>query len=159
MPSLRQVATPLTIGAFILSAVTGVLMFFHLDIGLNKTAHEWLSWALVVGVALHLSVNFRAFRGYLKRPVARGLIVGFVILLAASFLPLGGGGSPVAAVMQGLGRAPVAQVVALAGAESGRVTERLRAAGYRAEAEQTIADLAGGDRKAQAEILGLIFQK
>lgn len=159
MPSLRQVATPLTIGAFILSAVTGVLMFFHLDIGLNKAAHEWLSWALVIGVVLHLSVNFRAFRGYLKRPVARGLIAGFVILLAASFLPLGGGGSPVAAVMQGLGQAPVAQVVALAGAESEQVTERLQAAGYMAEAEQTVADLAGGDRKVQAEILGLIFQK
>ena len=86
MPSLRQIATPLTIGAFILSAVTGVLMFFHLDIGLNKAAHEWVSWAVVVGVVLHLSVNFRAFRGYLKRPVARGLIAGFVVLLAASFL-------------------------------------------------------------------------
>lgn len=36
----REWATPLTIGSFLLIAVTGVLMFFHLDSGLNKLAHE-----------------------------------------------------------------------------------------------------------------------
>lgn len=41
----RNWATPLTIGSFLLMAVTGLLMFFHLDTGLNKAAHEWLGWA------------------------------------------------------------------------------------------------------------------
>lgn len=41
MSSLRKWATPLTIGSFLLMGVTGILMFFHLDIGLNKLAHEW----------------------------------------------------------------------------------------------------------------------
>ena len=36
----RDWATPLTIGAFGLLAVTGVLMFFHPDSGLNKAVHE-----------------------------------------------------------------------------------------------------------------------
>jgi hypothetical protein len=40
-------ATPLTIGTFTLMAVTGMLMFFHADIGLNKTAHEWLGWVMI----------------------------------------------------------------------------------------------------------------
>ena len=47
----REWATPITIGAFLLSAVTGVLLFFHLDSGLNKLAHEWLSWVLLAAVA------------------------------------------------------------------------------------------------------------
>ena len=38
----REWATPLTIGAFGLMSVTGMLMFFHLDTGFNKLAHEWL---------------------------------------------------------------------------------------------------------------------
>lgn len=38
----RQWVTPLMAGSFILMATTGILMFFHLDSGLNKTAHEWL---------------------------------------------------------------------------------------------------------------------
>jgi hypothetical protein len=48
----RQWIAPLTMGAFLLSAATGALMFFHLDSGLNKAAQEWLSWALLGGVAL-----------------------------------------------------------------------------------------------------------
>ena len=74
MKMIRKFATPLTMGAFLLSAVTGVLMFFHLDTGLNKAAHEWLSWAMVIGVALHIAVNYRAFSLYLKKPLALGIV-------------------------------------------------------------------------------------
>ena len=101
MSNIRAWATPLTIGAFLLSGVTGILMFFHLDSGLNKAAHEWLSWALVAGVGLHLAANFRAFKGYLKRPRAMAVVAAFAVLLGVSFLPLAGEGrgSPVAAVI------------------------------------------------------------
>lgn len=67
----REWATPLTMGAFGLLAVTGVLMFFHLDTGLNKQAHEWLGWVLLIGVSLHLAANqFRRAAG--GRPGQRG---------------------------------------------------------------------------------------
>jgi len=68
----RPWITPVVIGAFFLSAVTGVLMFFHLDSGLNKTAHEWLSWAMVIGVALHLLLNVAAFKRYFTQTTGRG---------------------------------------------------------------------------------------
>lgn len=159
MPSLRQFATPITIGAFLLSAVTGVLMFFHFDTALNKPAHEWLSWALVLGVGLHLAVNFRAFRTYLKRPLPRGVIAGFMLVLAASFLPLAGGagGSPVKAVMQGLAEAPVARIIALSQDDPAMVHDRLAAAGYEMAPGQTLSSLSGGDRAAEAVILKAIF--
>lgn len=38
----REIATPLTIGIFLIMSVTGILMFFHWDTGFNKLAHEWL---------------------------------------------------------------------------------------------------------------------
>ena len=53
-------------GAFTLSAVTGVLMFFHLDSGLNKAAHEWLSWAMVGG-------GRNSQIGYIHRSAARAV--------------------------------------------------------------------------------------
>jgi hypothetical protein len=37
--SQRKWITPLVIDSFLLSAVTGVLMFFHLDVAWNKMAH------------------------------------------------------------------------------------------------------------------------
>ena len=61
-PKLKAWATPLTIGAFGLMATTGLLMFFHLDSGLNKTAHEWLGWAMILGVVAHVMLNWKAFK-------------------------------------------------------------------------------------------------
>jgi hypothetical protein len=65
----REWATPLTAGTFLLMAVTGVLIFFHLDSGLNKAAHEWLGWAMIVGVAAHIVANLPAFKRYLTSRV------------------------------------------------------------------------------------------
>ena len=56
----RPWITPLVIGTFVLMAVTGSLMFFHLDSGLNKAAHEWLGWAMVIAVVLHALMNLNA---------------------------------------------------------------------------------------------------
>ncbi len=161
MSSIRSWATPLTIGAFGLSAVTGVLMFFHLDSGLNKVVHEWLSWALVGGVALHVSANWRAFSTYLKKPRALSIIGAFALALFVSFFSLGGGegSSPVAAVMAGMGAAPVERVIALTGEDQAAGLARLNAAGIKATAGQTIGELSGGDRGRQASILKVIFSE
>lgn len=160
MKMIRKFATPLTMGAFLLSAVTGVLMFFHLDTGLNKAAHEWLSWAMVIGVALHIAVNYRAFSLYLKKPLALGVVGVFAAFLLASFFPLAGtAGSPVAAIMQGLGQASVERVIALTGEDISAGLARLDAIGVTAEPGQTIAVLAGGDRGQQAAILSALLSE
>lgn len=43
--ALRKCATPLTIGASLLPGVTGILMFFHANSGLNALAQEWVGLA------------------------------------------------------------------------------------------------------------------
>lgn len=84
----RNWVTPLTLGAFIVSAVTGVLLFFDLDSGLNELAHEWLSWVLLVGVALHGAANFQSVKKYFTQKTGLAIIAVFVLLLALSFLDL-----------------------------------------------------------------------
>ena len=69
MKLLRSWATPLTAGAFIVLATTGLLMFFHLDRGLNHFAHEWIGWILLLGVACHITANFSGFsKTYFRTP-------------------------------------------------------------------------------------------
>ena len=105
----RPWITPVVIGAFGLSAVTGVLMFFHLDSGLNKTAHEWLSWAMVIGVSLHVLLNLPAFKRYFTQTTGRVVIGLFALVLALSFIPAGGsGGEPgFAPPVRALAKAPI----------------------------------------------------
>lgn len=87
----RSWVTPLVAGSFLLMGVTGILMFFHWDSGLNKTAHEWLGWAMVIAVTLHVTVNFQGFKNMFRTGLGKGILALFALILALSFLNLGGG--------------------------------------------------------------------
>lgn len=141
----RNWATPLTIGSFLLMAVTGILMFFHLDTGLNKAAHEWLGWAMVAGVVAHGVANGPAFVRHLKQPVGRVLIGVFAVLLIGSFLvPQQGGGSPAGLAINTLTHAPLSRVAALRGEPVEALVGRLEQAGFTVQGpDQNLASVAG----------------
>ncbi|MDO9252542.1 MAG: DUF4405 domain-containing protein [Hydrogenophaga sp.] len=149
----RPWITPVVIGAFFLSAVTGVLMFFHLDSGLNKTAHEWLSWAMVIGVLLHVLLNMPAFKRYFNQTPGRVVMGLFALVLALSFIPAGGAGGSepgFAPPVRALAKAPITVLAQVAGTSTEDVKARLQAAGFTVTNEQqSVADLVGGDLKAQ----------
>ena len=86
----RKWVTPLVGGSFLLIAVTGILMFFHVDTGLNKAAHEWLGLLMVVAVVLHIVLNFKGFKNSFDTFSGRVINGIFIVLLALSFLSLGG---------------------------------------------------------------------
>lgn len=154
----RPWITPLVIGAFGLSAVTGVLMFFHLDSGLNKTAHEWLSWAMVIGVLLHLLLNLNAFKRYFTQTTARVVMGVFALVLALSFIPAGGAKSEpgFAPPVRALAQAPISVLAQVAGTSTEALKARFQAAGYTvADDRQSVADLVGGDLRQQ---IGLMSQ-
>jgi hypothetical protein len=81
----RNWATPLTIGAFILMAATGILMFFHIDRGINSSAHEWFSCCFMMGVAGHVTPDFRPFKNHLKSGWGRTSVNVFAFVFVASF--------------------------------------------------------------------------
>ena len=120
----RNWATPLTVGAFGLLATTGVLMFFHLDTGLNKTAHEWLSWAMLGGVVLHALLNLPAFKRYFTQTTGRVVMGAFALVLALSFLSLGGKGGKepgFAPPVRALAAAPIPVLAQVAGTDAGEI--------------------------------------
>jgi hypothetical protein len=166
--STREWATPLTAGAFLLMAVTGVLIFFHLDSGLNKAAHEWLGWAMIVGVAAHIVANFPAFKRYLGSRLAQAIVGAFAVILLVSFLPLGEGkegrggfgGPPVLrASVEALTNAPLSVVAQVAKKDEASLIEDLKDAGYEVKnTDQTIDDLSLGDRRQRMDLLATIFE-
>ena len=149
----RPWITPVVIGAFFLSAVTGVLMFFHLDSGLNKTAHEWLSWAMVLGVTLHVLLNMPAFKRYFTQTTGKAVMGLFALVLALSFIPAGGeGGSEpgFAPPVRALAKAPITVLAQVAGTSTDDVKAKLQAQGLTVISDQqSVADLVGGDLRKQ----------
>ncbi len=157
--SLRSWATPLVIGSFLVMAVTGVLIFFHLDSGLNKTLHEWAGLALLAGAVAHVTLNWRAFALYFRRPLARVLIGSGALVLALSFIPLPGSGRLTPGqVFAALGTARIETLADLTGQTPDAAIAALEQAGVTgARAETTVDALAQGDRGRQQAILAALF--
>lgn len=157
----RPWITPLVIGSFFLSAATGTLMFFHLDSGLNKAAHEWLGWAMLLGVGLHVLLNLAPFKRYFQQRTGRWIMAGFGALLVLSFIPAGGGGKgepPFASPVHMLARAPLPALAQVAGISIQDLRARLGAAGIPAAHEQqSLQDLVGPDLRAQITALNRIL--
>lgn len=159
----RNWITPLTIGTFALMAITGILMFFHLDTGLNKLAHEWLGWLMVGGVALHAAVNGKAFKRYLvQRGISRFVLALSLLTIAASFLSLpgdsGGHRPPPVIALNAITRAPIDKVAQLAGKPVDQVMAELGRAGIRlSKPTESLEEILGANRKQQGLALTLIF--
>lgn len=160
MAVTRSWVTPVTAGAFLLSAVTGVLMFFHVDSGLNKLAHEWLSWVLLAGGILHVVVNFGGFKRHLASPVGRGLMGLFAVVLALSFISLGQQRRepPFMASVQALSQAPLSTLAQVAKMDTGDLRKVLMDQGlHPASDQQSLVELAGPDVRRRMQLLQAVL--
>jgi len=89
-PTLKSFTTPLAVGAFTISAVTGLLIFFDVEIGMVEPVHKWLSWLLVSAVLLHVMSNWKQMSGYFSKKPALVIIGAALIVTGASLLPMFG---------------------------------------------------------------------
>lgn len=157
---LKTWAGPLTIGSFAVMAATGILMFFHLNIGAVKLAHEWLSWVFVIGVAAHLVVNWRPFLGYFRKPVGIGIMATVFLLGALSLLPAGGPPRrpPFMEAMRALERSSLDLVAQVAKRSPQSAIDELRARGFHVRQEaETISEIASDNRKPSVEVLAIVI--
>ncbi|MCB1514538.1 MAG: DUF4405 domain-containing protein [Hyphomicrobiaceae bacterium] len=160
----REWATPLTIGSFLLMAVTGILMFFHLDMGLNKLAHEWLGWIMVAGVIAHAVANWGAFKRYfIASASGRAIIAAGVLVLAGSFATLPGGARdgfpPHIMAMKAVARAPIANVAPVAGRPADALLKDLAGAGISLpDSNASIESVVGGNRELEAKAMAVLFK-
>lgn len=157
MKIAREWSTPLIIGSFAVLSVTGVLMFFHLDTGLNKVVHEWLSWVLLAAAGFHVASNYLGFKRYFGMARARWMIGGSLLVLVLSFVPVATQAPPWAAPVNALAAAPVSTLAQVAGVSADDMRRRLAAAGLKSEGEASIRELAGPNRRRQIEVLSKVL--
>lgn len=155
----RNWVTPLTAGAFLLSAVTGVLIFFHVETGANKFMHEWLGWVLLVGAALHVLVNFGGLKSHLATARGKWVIGVFMLVLAASFIPLGGADEPpFVQPIRALSQAPLSTLAQVAQTTPENLRDRMVKQGLQPTSDQqSLSDLVGTDIKKQMHVLEKIM--
>ncbi|MDD5393827.1 MAG: DUF4405 domain-containing protein [Thiothrix sp.] len=157
--TLRRWATPLTIGAFLLMAVTGVLMFFEIRLGLVKFAHEWLGWIMLLAVGLHAALHWKSFSRYFSQKSAVTIIAVFaVVTVAAMLIPSneqGRSGRPGGMqAAQVLMSAPLEQVAGITGTTVEGLRAQLLGSGLEvAETATSLEDIAKQNQRNPIDVL------
>ncbi len=157
--SLRRWATPLVIGAFLLMAVTGVLMFFELDVGLTAVIHQWFSWAFLIGAGAHVALNIRPFRNHLKSAWGRTSVAVFAVVTIAALFSWGLVTGPQIArpIEAALVDAPIAALAAVTRNVPETVIGRLAAGGIVADGGDSIRDIALRSGVDENRLLAIAF--
>lgn len=132
--SWLRVSTPAVAAVFVVSAVTGVLLFFHLGERLIKELHEWIGVAFVAAALLHALRNRKALAAHARRP-ALWIAAGLALATAAAFIvpamaPREGGGDGSRRLLQAMMAAPLEQVAPILATTPADLSARLTAAGF-----------------------------
>jgi len=151
--TLRKFATPLTVGTFLVTGVTGTLWYFHIVTDIGRWLHEIIGLAMMIAVGLHLVINWWAFLNYFKRPVALVVMIGFLAMTIGGYvMPEGeqsGGGRPGLAAVQLLGTKDLATLAPVFDMTGDDLAAKMVVAGYaNAQATSTVIELAGAQPNA-----------
>ena len=156
---MRAWATPLTIGAFALMAVTGILMFFGVRGGLISEVHEWFSWLFLAGAVAHLVVNYRPLTLHLKSRWGRISPAACAVVLAVAVLPLGirTNHQLHALIEQAVVDAPLSTLASLANVAPQDLETRLKAHGVVATLHQSAREISEQNRVNEREVIAIVF--
>ncbi|HEU4669229.1 MAG TPA: DUF4405 domain-containing protein [Dyella sp.] len=132
---MHRYGTPLTAGLFLVSAVSGVALFFHWSSASFHRMHEWLSMLLLAPFALHMVKNWKPLLAYAKR---RTLLVPLALSVVAAvpFALNAGKGRPANPAFQAVAlmtRASIDDLAPIVGVPAPELLRRLQARGYRAD--------------------------
>lgn len=159
---LRQYATAIATGLFVVIALTGILLFFHLQERLVKSAHEWLGLVFVAAAVFHVVRNWSAFASLLTK--TRTLLIFLVVLIATGAFIVsaanapGGRGNPMARVVNAVERAPLSAVAPVLGQPTEQMIERLRSAGYTVSgSDESLSHIAAAKGAKLPELLRVIM--
>jgi hypothetical protein len=159
---LRQYATPATAALFAVIAITGVLMFFHIQKPVVRAAHEWLGLVFVVIAAFHVVRNWGGFANIMKKSRSQAIVAVVAIVTGVFVVANVGGGSgqgnPMERLVQTLGKAPISALAPALGLPADAMIARLRAAGITvSDANQSLADVASAQNVGLRRLLPIVL--
>lgn len=156
---LDRYATPLTLGLFAISAISGVALFFHTAQGTFHEMHEWLSMLLLLPFAFHIWKNWRplvayARRGTLLLPILACLLVAVPFALQTTGGKGEGRGGPPTRVISLMTEAPLTDLAPLLKTTPDALMASLAEQGYTPNsADDTLATVAAGAGTSPEQLL------
>jgi len=153
---MSRFATPLTSGLFLVSAVSGIALFFHWASPVFHSMHEWLSVVLLAPFVLHVWKNWKPLVGYGRRgtllvPLLAALVMAVPFAWSGLTAPVRG---PASRLLPLLTHARVSDLAPVLRTTPDALLASLRNHGFDARsAEDTLAAVARGSGKEPSEAL------
>lgn len=156
MPAIiNRYATPFLTGIFLITLISGFMLFFHVAPPAFHGMHEWLGLLLILPFALHLWKNWRPMRNHLKHAPMAVATAASVALAGLFLLPGGnaGPGNPAMALMGRIAQSSPAELAPLLDTTPEALLAALNGAGIAvADAAQPVGPAAGAAGKSIMDI-------
>lgn len=152
----REYATSLTAVTFLVIALSGVMMYFHLLDSYVKEMHEIVGLLFVGAVALHLVANWGAMKNYFSKSAFQAMAAVMAVVAIGFIATAEGGKSPKGQIIDAVLKAPIEQSFPLLGNDVAVSTEKLAKAGIQINQSKTIEEIAQANHKPPFEIVGIL---
>lgn len=163
---LSKYATPFTTGLFLVSAISGIALFFHFENRLFHNMHIWLSLVLLIPFAFHIWKNWKPFRNYFKH---WPMIIALAASLAAAFYYAhdsysanrnrNGGGRPDFALLSAVQNTPVTNIAPVLGMAPEALITQLRSEGFNVRKNDSINDIVLRSGKPSSAVISAVLQQ
>jgi small-conductance mechanosensitive channel len=102
---------------FMVIAVSGIMLFFHVGEGLVKELHEWLGIAFVTAATLHVYRNWSSFKRYFQQRSLWAVLTLTVVVTLAFVVPAGllGQRNGIRLIVEAVTTAPLQQIAPILG--------------------------------------------
>ena len=128
--NIRRFATPLIIGAGLISAITGLLMFFTTEQPF-LSAHEIVGLGFSVAILLHIYTNWRPFKKYFSQRsviiIAVAWLIGVGLIARTAIFSEG---EPEELIMQKMEQTSITRMAPIVDMEVETLIKRLGDDGY-----------------------------
>ncbi|HVI52477.1 MAG TPA: DUF4405 domain-containing protein [Candidatus Sulfotelmatobacter sp.] len=156
--TMREIVTPAATGLFMIVAVSGVALFFHLEQNIFHTAHEWLGLFFVAIGGWHAARHWKSLAGYIgKRPS----LSAFTVILAASILFTGLSAAPAVqggpkSIIVALQKASLGDAAVAFGKSPDQAVALLKTQGVTADESQSVSEIAAASKLQPMNVLAML---
>ncbi|NDW17614.1 DUF4405 domain-containing protein [Dysgonomonas sp. 216] len=154
----RKVITPYLTFLFVVVAISGMLMLFHIFDDYTKVVHELLGAVFVLFSIFHVILNWKSLKSHFKNKVF--IISGIVILLFSTAFVLAGKLHPnhEQIVMEKLAEAPISESFSILKLDYDEVEKILNENDIVIGNSKTIKDIGLNNKKSVKDIIELIIE-
>jgi CDP-diglyceride synthetase len=155
----RDIATSLTSLIFVIIAITGVLMFFHLFDNYTKQLHEIIGLFFVAAVFLHVIFNWKSMKTYFSKKIfIFSLVLVSVFSLSFILNTSDEGVNPKKVIITSVLNSPIEKTFDILGSDMSKASSKLKNVGIEINKSKTIAQIAKKNNKTPFEIVSIILE-